>query len=187
MDIVFSESGIPLLINNNINNVFLFDKDFTLGDIREINNNLKLPNKIRIWSSKSMIKDYLSFLYFCYIHEGDISVVFVDEHDKSLYTIGAAKLAEIVKLLKHEKQLSKQEKDRYAYEWKNLQEENSELRLFKNNKVISVSFSYIEDYIKKHYDNSKSESQNFGALLANDDDNHITYNVYRELVGKIIN
>ena len=51
---------------------------------------------------------------------------------------------EIKELLKYEHKLTDEEKDRYKNEWIKLVNENSEIRLFQNDKIISTNYDYLD-------------------------------------------
>jgi len=193
VEVHFTESGFGHLLQTNLNKNTFFGlfRDFTCGDISNIDIDIKIdPTKnIRIWTSRSSIHDYLGFLYFCYKFKCEnISVVFVDDYDKNMQTLGQAGNDEIDELLKHEKKLTTTEINQYKEEWLKLVKENSELRLFKDKKVISVDYDYLNDYIEEHYNSSDNKNmwRIIGSLMADDTENYLSDITYKFLLERFI-
>ncbi len=116
-------------------------------DLKEAINN---KNKIRIWTSHNQIDAYLMFLYICNFFSNidyDLYVLYSDEFDKECYSPACMNKNELEKLLKFEHKLTKQEIKEYSNEWKQIVIDNSEMRIIKNGKAISVSFNYYDDII----------------------------------------
>lgn len=156
LDVFFGYAAFtPLYKSPLINNdLYGFYEDFTMGSIKDIDIpiNIDKDKTIRIWSSKSNTQEYLNFLYFCYKLPNEISVIFVNEYDEYVYSAGALNYKEVKELLKYEHNLTKEEKDKYKNEWIKLVNENSEIRLFENGKIISTNYDYLDKYIDKYYD-----------------------------------
>lgn len=107
-------------------------------------------NKIRIWTSYNQIDAYLMFLYICNFFSNidyDLYVLYSDEFDKECYSPACMNENELEKLLKFEHKLTKQEIKEYSNEWKQIVIDNSDMRVIKNGKAISVSFNYYDDII----------------------------------------
>lgn len=107
-------------------------------------------NKIRIWTTHDQIDSYLMFLYVCnYFSNIDYNlyVLYSDEFDKDCYSPACMNEMELEKLLKFEHRLTMQEIKEYGNEWKQIVSDNSDMRIIKNGKAMSVSFSYYDDII----------------------------------------
>ena len=124
---------------------------------------------------------FIQFLYFCYKLPNKISVIFVNEYNKYLPTVGAAIPEEIKELLKYEHKLTKEEKDRYKNEWIKLVNENSEIRLFQNGKIISTNYDYLDEYIDEYYDENNIRGT-VATLMGNDTENNLSSDIYNFLI-----
>ena len=187
LDVFFGYAAFtPLYKSNLINNdLYGFYEDFTMGSIKDIDIpiNIDKDKTVRIWSSLNDIHEYLSFLYFCYKIPNKISVIFVTEYDEYAHSVGAVATEEIAKLLKYEHKLTKEEKDRYKNEWIKLVNENSEIRLFKNGKIISTNYDYLDEYINKYYDKNNIR-KTVAALMGNDTENNLCDYIYNFLIER---
>lgn len=191
VEVYFCDSGFTPLFHSDLkkNTFYSFEEDFSIGNIKNINIDINIDSSknIRIWSSHSDIHEYLSFLYFCHqFHGQNISVVFVDDYSKYVFSIGTTIHHEIPEILKYEHKLTYEEIEKYKKEWLRLVEKNSELRLFKNKKVISVSYDYLNDYILKHYDKDNLY-KSISNLMAADNENHFSSSIYKFLIERIKN
>lgn len=195
IEIVFDNAGLDTLLKSelNKNSIYLFDVDFSVGNIKDIDLKLNFSKdkKIRIWSSHSVIKEYLAFLYICYICNNNISVVFADEHSYSVSIAGSLP-NEVPDLLKNEIELSKEEKEEYKQEWLSLVDANSELRIFENKKVTSVNYDYLNSFIMNVIKENEIKGElvrsnpNFiGALMGNDAGNKLTEEAWEFIVNKL--
>lgn len=188
LDVCFGVAAFSTLYKSNLinNDLYRFYQDFTMGSIKDVDIpiNIDKDKTIRIWSSKNNTLEYLNFLYFCYKLPNKISVVFADEYNKYLPTVGATVPKEIKELLKYERKLTKEEKDRYKNEWIKLVNENSEIRLFKNGKIISTNYDYLDEYINKYYDKNNIR-KTVAALMGNDTENNLSSDIYNFLIERI--
>ncbi|HIR59604.1 MAG TPA: hypothetical protein IAB38_06090 [Candidatus Onthousia excrementipullorum] len=178
LDVFFGYAAFtPLYKSNLINNdLYGFYEDFTMGSIKDIDIpiNIDKDKTVRIWSSKSNTQEYLNFLYFCYKLPNEISVIFVNEYDEYVYSAGALNYKEVKELLKYEHKITTEEKDRYKNEWIKLANENSKIRLFKNDKIISTNYDYLDEYIDKYYDKNNIR-KTVAALMGNDTENNFKF------------
>ena len=191
IEVYFCDTGFNPLYKSSLKNstFYFFEKDFTTGNIKNLNIDINIDEnkQIRIWTSHTNIHEYLSFLYFCYQSKcKKISVVFTDEYEKEIHSIGITTNEQIEQLLHHERKLTKTEVQKYRKEWLKLEQENSELRMFEKGKVISTNYDHLNNYIEKYY-NKNDISETIGKLIANDQENHFSYNVYRLLLERIKN
>lgn len=193
VEVYFGDAGFTPLFKSNLNknSFYFFGKDFSTGDIKNSDFDIEIdPNKsIRIWSSRKSIQEYLNFLYFCYKFQGrNISVVFADDYSKDVYSINATTSDEIPEMLKYERKLTSKELDKYKEEWLSLVNENSELRIFKDKKVISVDYDYLNEYISKYYNKDMDNiTRGVAKLMAHDEDNNYSSAVYRFLIERLNN
>ena len=188
LDVFFGYAAFtPLYKSNLINNdLYGFYEDFTMGSIKDIDIpiNIDKDKTVRIWSSKSNTQEYLNFLYFCYKLPNEISVIFVNEYDEYVYSAGALNYKEVKELLKYEHKITTEEKDRYKNEWIKLANENSKIRLFKNDKIISTNYDYLDEYIDKYYDKNNIR-KTVAALMGNDTENNLSSDIYNFLIERI--
>lgn len=187
LDVFFGYAAFtPLYKSNLINNdLYAFYEDFTIGNIKDVDIpiNIDKDKTVRIWSSRNNTQEYLNFLYFCYKLPNLISVVFVNDYNKYLPTVGATTPKEIKELLKYEHKLTKKEKDKYKNEWIRLTNENSEIRLFDNGKIISTNYDYLNSYIDKYYDKNNIR-KTVATLMGNDAENNLSSYIYNFLVER---
>ena len=90
------------------------------------------------------------FLYICnYFSNTDyeLYVLFSDEFDKECYSPSCMNENELEKLSKLEHRLTKEEIQKYSNEWKEIIDDNLDMRIIENNKVKSVTFDYYNDII----------------------------------------
>ena len=90
---------------------------------------------------------------------------------------------EIKELLKYEHKLTDEEKDRYKNELIKLADENSEIRLFQNGKIISTNYDYLYSYIDKYYDKNNIR-RTVATLMGNDTENNLSSDVYSFLIER---
>ena len=195
IEIVFDYAAVDTILKTDLknNSIYLFENDFSMGNLNDINIPLKLPKdkKVRIWSSRSIISEYLNFIYLCNKLDNNISVVFVNEYSHSISLAGSLP-EEISDLLKYEKELSKEEQKEYKQEWLNLININSELRLFEKGKVINVNYEYLKNFInnviKENDIKGKLSSDNsmfIGTLMGHDINNKLKEDVWKEIIEKL--
>lgn len=187
LDVFFGYAAFtPLYKSSLINNdLYGFYEDFTMGSIKDIDIpiNIDKDKTVRIWSSKNNTQEYLNFLYFCYKLPNEISVIFVNEYNKYVNSIGETVPEELKELLKYEHNLTKEEKDKYKNEWIKLVNENSEIRLFKNGKIISTNYDYLDKYIDKYYDKNNIR-KTVATLMGNDTENNLCDYIYNFLIER---
>lgn len=187
LDVFFRYAAFtPLYKSSLINNdLYGFYQDFTIGNIKDIDIpiNIDKDKTIRIWSSRNNTQEYLNFFYFCYKLPNEISVIFVNEYDEYVYSACALNYKEVKELLKYEHNLTKEEKDKYKNEWIKLANENSEIRLFKNGKIISTNYDYLDKYIDKYYDKNNIR-KTVATLMGNDTENNLSSDIYNFLIER---
>ena len=189
LDVFFGYAAFtPLYKSTLINNdLYAFYEDFTMGSIKDIDIdipiNIDKDKAIRIWSSKNNTQEYLNLLYFCYKLPNQISVIFANEYNRYVNSVGETVPEEIKELLKYEHKLTDEEKDRYKNEWIKLADENSEIRLFQNGKIISTNYNYLNSYIDKYYDKNNI-SRTVATLMGNDTENNLSSDIYNFLIER---
>ena len=90
------------------------------------------------------------FLYVCNYFsniECNLYVLFSDEFDKECYSPSCMNENELEELSKLEHKLTKEEIKKYSNEWKEIINDNLDMRIIENNKVKSVTFDYYNDII----------------------------------------
>lgn len=118
--------------------------------INDLEESIKNNNKIRIWTTHKQIDSYLMFLYVCNYFSNidyDLYVLFSDEFDKECYSPSCMNEKELEELSKLEHKLTKEEIKKYSNEWKEIINDNLDMRIIENNKVKSVIFDYYNDII----------------------------------------
>ena len=153
IEVYFNEAGFTPLYKSNLkeNSFYLFNEDFSVGDISKVNLKVDIEEnrKIRIWTSHSNIHEYLSFLYICHkCPNNDISVIFTDDYEKNLYSLGAANYKEITKILKYEIHLIKKDIEKNNY-GKYVKIYETEIPLAIKTAEASIKGKSIFEYDKK--------------------------------------
>lgn len=118
--------------------------------INDLEGCVKNSNKIRIWTTHKQIDSYLMFLYICNFFSNtdtDLYVLFSDEFDKECYSPSCMNEKELEELSKLEHKLSKEEIKKHSNEWKEILNDNQDMRIIEDNKVKSVTFDYYNDII----------------------------------------
>jgi hypothetical protein len=120
--------------------------------------------KIRIWTSRSDIYEYLGFLFTLDLlqdREAEISVIFSDDtvveylHNDNTSerysppSIACCSVEQITEIMKTEKTLTKNEIQTFLTEWQTIKNENSPLRILENKKIKSVADDYYDDTLLK--------------------------------------
>ena len=72
---------------------------------------------------------------------------------------------------------------RYKNEWIKLVNKNSEIRLFKNGKIISTNYDYLNSYIDKYYDENNIR-RTVATLMGNDTENNLSSDIYNFLIER---
>ena len=170
------------------NNIIDFPISFSAGDLLEINNYvIRLPKniyleeiicdykdkiielydlvdkgyKVRVWTSHYDPDDYLLLLFICsYLKDkvDNIIVLYSDEYKDECYSPSTMTGEELEKLSTHEHILSKEDINKLLKEWNKIVEENSDLRIIKNNKVESISYDYFDDEILEFLSSKKTST-----------------------------
>ena len=118
--------------------------------INDLEESVKNNNKIRIWTTHNQIDSYLMFLYVCNYFsntDSELYVLFSDEFDKECYSPSCMNENELEELSKLEHRLTKEEIKKYSNEWKEIINDNLDMRIIENNKVKSVTFDYYNNII----------------------------------------
>ena len=118
--------------------------------INDLEESVKNNNKIRIWTTHKQIDSYLMFLYVCNYFsniESNLYVLFSDDFDNDCFSPSCMNENELEQLSKLEHKLTKEEIKKYSNQWKELINDNLDMRIIENNKVKSVTFDYYNDII----------------------------------------
>ena len=90
------------------------------------------------------------FLYVCNYFsniDSNLYVLFSDEFDKECPSPSCMNEKELEELSKLEHKLTKEEIKKYSNEWKEIINDNLDMRIIENNNVKSVTFDYYNDII----------------------------------------
>ena len=90
------------------------------------------------------------FLYVCNYFsniESNLYVLFSDDFDNDCFSPSCMNENELEQLSKLEHKLTKEEIKKYSNQWKELINDNLDMRIIENNKVKSVTFDYYNDII----------------------------------------
>ena len=131
------------LCNENSNYTFK-------NEISVINESIKRKDKIRIWTSHYNIYSYLIMLYICNFVKNkhcELYVTYSDEYNKNYVSPSLMNPKELENLAKLEHKLSEDDISKFSDVWETLVKTNSEMRIFENGIVKSVSIDYYENLI----------------------------------------
>jgi len=112
--------------------------------------NIDENTNVRIWSSKKNSDDYLLLMYLCNLLKDkclNISVIYTDEYSEYAWSLNALDYKEIYELLKYEHKLSKLAIEELSKTWTKLVEENGDLRVVENGKVLNKTYADFDNII----------------------------------------
>lgn len=156
--------------------------------IKDIEESIKKENKIRIWTTHKQIDSYLMFLYVCNYFSNtdfDLYVLFSDEFDEKCFSPSCMNENELEELSKIEHKLTKEEIRKYSNEWKEIINDNLDMRIIENNKVKSVTFDYFNDIILNKL-NELGEVKIVGLVGRLISDIHLYDTVFTYLIYRLI-
>lgn len=156
--------------------------------INDLEESIKNNNKIRIWTTHKQIDSYLMFLYVCNYFSNidyDLYVLFSDEFDKECYSPSCMNEKELEELSKLEHKLTKEEIKKYSNEWKEIINDNLDMRIIENNKVKSVTFDYYNDIILNKL-NELGEVKMVSLVGRLMSDTHLYDTVFTYLIYRLI-
>ncbi len=136
---------------------------------------------IRIWLSDEM-NEMCGFLFVCdLLKEKNINICLVKMPKEIKTENGYKRYAgffevspeEIFNFIKYEKVLKREELNKNSSKWQKLKNENTELRILENDKVLSANMNYYDDIIRKEFtENPKPIVHLIGMTIGN--------NVYKD-------
>lgn len=157
---------LPLcLAIGNLNDDCIFNRDIlkkynsslnNTNFISEFDNLKKLVENdflIRVWTSHYDVNDYCLLLLICNLFsDKNISVIFVDDLDSNLESLSCCSKSEVEKLKNMGHVLLKKEILEYSNEWKNVINNNKELRYMSDGNVLSCDIDLFDRDIIKRLD-----------------------------------
>lgn len=146
-DISKIEDGYVLLSKEIYNKNIKLEFD---NELNKLNEFIKKGYNIRIWTSHYNADSYMLLMYICNYIENKvekIEVVYADEYDEGIYSIGCMKNEEIKKLLSFEHIYTKNEIKNFSKEWNKIRNTDTELRIIEDKKIKLVSYDYFDNKI----------------------------------------
>ena len=195
LEIVISESEKNVLTYSNLfkkNDIVSFSLLLTYGKIKDIEQSeykrvldVELNPKcifneliekindydgIRIWYS-SCDSEGINTYYFLvnYFGNKNKTIYCCDVYNKEYFSLGSYDSTKIEKLLLNTKKLNNDEINNICLIWQKLLEENGDLRLLENNRLVSCSFDFLDNVILEYlslYDNSIKYHSFIGTLVS---------------------
>lgn len=173
LEITISGTGKMLLVESNLfdyNDIFDFSLLFTYGKIKEIETKeykkvswaefnpkeeytklvKKLANydEIRIWYSSCNCEDVNTYYYIVnYLSNKNKIIYSCDVCNECDFSLGCYTSDDIEELLLNTKKLTEEEIINIGLRWKQLEEENADLRLIEDNKLVSHNFNFLDNKI----------------------------------------
>ncbi len=157
------------------------NKEQILRFYKEINKLKNTSTCFKIYASKKYIHEYCGLLYVCSLLQNEKLYLFdfPEKYSRPDYYLED--------LINHKVKtdnltyslINQEEKDSNNSQWISLKENNSELRVIENNKIINHKYSDYYDYIKSFYSNDKE--QNYIKIIGNILDEQKTLN-YSQLL-----
>lgn len=173
LEITISETDRMVLVKSNLfndNDVIDFSMLLTYGKVKgiEIEEYKKVSlaefspkeeynilldkianyNEIRIWYSSCDCEDLNTYYYLVnYLSDKNKIIYSCDVCNGCNYSLGCYTSDEIDNLLLNTKKLTKDDIINISFSWKQLEEENADLRLIEDNKLVSHDFSYLDNKI----------------------------------------
>ena len=141
---------------------------------------------IRIWTSHYDINSYMLLLYICnYIKDklDNIKVIYSDDYNKKMYSIGCMKREEIEKLLSFEHTLSKDNIIKLSKEWENINK-NSDLRIIEKGKIKAVTYDHYDNGILKILHKEQTSIISLAVTLS--DKYYLSETIFIYLIKRLI-
>lgn len=116
------------------------------GKLEELDEKIKKNKDIRIWYSRLDNEDIcnMCFLVYYLSKYSDVNI-YLSEVRRGWGGLGAYSSDEIINLIDRKELLK--EKDKYKNLWIKLEHENSDIRIFENNEIVSHDFNYLDEQI----------------------------------------
>lgn len=128
-------------------------------------------DEIRVWYSSCDCEDLNTYYYLVnYLSSKNKIIYSCDVCKGDNYSLGCYSSDEINNLLLSTKKLAKEEIININLIWKQLEKENSDLRLIEDNKLISRNFDFLDNKILEKLGNYKEPVRYYsfvGSLMSN--------------------
>ena len=146
-----------MLSYGNINNIEKQDyKEISLNNeclkvsikdkLKELDEKIKINKSVRIWYSNLDNEDVCNMCFLVYyLSKYDDINIYLSEVGRGWGGLGTYSSDEIVDLIDKKELLSN--KDSYKNMWLRLEQENSDIRVFEDNAIVSHDFNYLDEKI----------------------------------------
>ena len=114
--------------------------------LEELDEKIKKNKDIRIWYSRLDNEDVCNMCFLIYyLSKYEDVNIYLSEVGRDWGGLGSYSLDEIINLI-DKKELLK-EKDKYKNIWIKLEQENSDIRIYESNEIVSHDFKYLDEQI----------------------------------------
>lgn len=140
------------------------------NEIVELEKYINDGYKIRIWTSHYDINSYMLLLYICNHIKNKletIKVIYSDDYDKRLYSLGYMKPEEIEKIKNFEHILEKKYIKELADQWIGIKNNEQSLRIIEDEKIKLVSYDYFDNKILKILNKEQTSIISLAVELSN--------------------
>lgn len=183
-----------MYIQQNID-VYEFEADYYNYNeaINELSECLKLYKKIRIWSNHKSAHKFV-FPFFIInkfkdvLKNKDVTLNYEDGLDGKDF-FSDLLTGEMNKLIEKDYEMTNEDIENYSKEWERILNENSDLRIVENDKIISISFESLNDRIIAIVNENKNGIKRVD-LIKKLHDNHIINDfnliVFNYLIDRLV-
>lgn len=164
-----------------------------LKDAPELINQIKLNSQIRIWYSSINSEDLNRYLYLISLisrinPNSTIYKIDITVYNPQIYGLIACTEENIKELINYQQKLTKTDIEIASYRWKELLKENADLRVKKDEILVSIPKEELEKRILEELSHLKERPVNYfiGDLLAKNVYNIQSYRTYEDLIASLI-
>ena len=141
--LILSYGNIHNIMNEKSKSLESWNVDIQ-GKIKELNSYIKNNSSIRIWYSNSDNEDACNMCFLLYyLSEYKVKIYLTEIKDG----LGSCNEQDLIKLVDKKKLINTKFINKYKELWLKLEEENSDIRIALNDKIVSYKFKYLDDKI----------------------------------------
>lgn len=164
--LILSYGNIKNIENENYKELPLSNESWKVnikGKLEELEQKIKKNKDVRIWYSRLDNEDVCNMCFLVYFLSkyNDINI-YLSEVGREWGGLGSYSSDEIINLLDRKELLK--EKEEYRNLWIKLEQENSDIRVYENDTIVSHDFDYLDEKILDIL--RKKEEVSFWKLIA---------------------
>jgi len=114
--------------------------------LKELEEKIKINKDVRIWYSKLDNEDVCTMCFLIYyLSKYDDINIYISEVGRTWGGLGGYSADEIIHLVDKKELL--ENKNKYKELWKKIEKENSDIRIYENNEIVSHDYKYLDERI----------------------------------------